>query len=271
MGPYSPMRLAAYGGFVLIGELMWNMDIALVMGVVVTSTLTALLGLEMANNPPTKNWHRWTCRAAFGVLCLMNLTLAFLQTTRNLTEQARIQKAAVEQQGIQSQQYSAVKAKLDLIETLAKQAGTTPAQITAAFQNFSRQTLPAGALTNTELRDRAYDLISKMRALESDTARKYQELVDYWKDGVPDTPERRRTQEFEGLTLNEHFEFESKMLGEYIYLTQEIVNRLPEDKVPGEMSRRNAGTALWAYGMFTPQRNLPSAETRLADIASRLK
>jgi hypothetical protein len=233
---------------------------ALDIGLVVLSALiTACLagvGIEMANHPPANDRQRLKYRLSFIGLSVVLIICTLWQSVRNTKAQEQIHQEARDEQRRQDQQYSDLKAKLDLIASLPP--SLTQAQVAEAVRGIVKAPPPVplpGTMTNAELRDKAEKLIARIRQLEIDRAKTEADLIAYWSANPlpPDSVNRDRLKEFNGNRDNAKFQFDYTMLQEYVYLFQEVINRIP-DKILRKASygdkKSMTGGWLAASGLF---------------------
>jgi hypothetical protein len=99
------------------------MDIVFALILATLAGIPSLIGVEMANRPPTNNSRLlWGYRLAFLLVFVLTVVVVAFQVTRNAAEQADLKQEATAEQGKRDSQYYAVKAKLDLIQGLLASA-----------------------------------------------------------------------------------------------------------------------------------------------------
>lgn len=73
------------------------------------------IGIEIANNPPTRPWHKLVWRILFGFFGIVVLVTTLVQKSRNDAEQAKLRGDAATNQASLSNQLSNANGKLDAI------------------------------------------------------------------------------------------------------------------------------------------------------------
>jgi len=189
-----------------------NTDVVLGLFLAAFAVFPSVIGVEMANKPPNNDKKLlWRYRIAFIVVALGTIVTAGVQITRNLHEQERLQRESTAQN-------SALTLQLQIIKELAEHppAGTSESQIASAIKTISHLNLPSGESTNAELKTKGWELTKRMMQLDAKKKKDGEDLLEYWKPGVPDTYERHRIQEFNGLDANAAFEFKTYIAGDYV-------------------------------------------------------
>jgi hypothetical protein len=127
--------------------------------------------------------------------------------------------------------------------------------------------LPKTELSTSELVEKATLLAADIRRLAADARSQEDTLGEQAKKEAP----RNREKEFNAIRENEMSEFEQKYLGNYVYLYQEIVYRLPDKYVPNPFQgHREVGGYLAVGGLFGRTRDLDILDNQMRDLVRQV-
>ncbi len=168
----------------------------------------------------------WAYRFALILVVFATAGLGGYQAWRNSKDQNKTRQTLEAENKI-------TQAKLETLSFLLTHLPPTltSQQVSEIVKGYTKpivQPLP-GTMTNAELRNHAEKLIARIKQLDVDKAKAEADFMAYWSANPlpPDSVNRDRRKEIDGIQENIKFQFRYSMLQEYVYLFQEIINRIP--------------------------------------------
>jgi hypothetical protein len=134
-----------------LGFAIWygvNLDLALLVLSIILTVLLALVGVEMANNPPTTAKHKRIYRSVFITIGFFLIVVTYGQGVRNGNEQQRLRTDASDRQGELEGRLNQMQGKLNNIENFVSHPPRTfsPADVNAAVRAMVGQQQPVQVL-----------------------------------------------------------------------------------------------------------------------------